>query len=97
MNTKTKHTSGPWKWQRHEMAGGDTLRGKNDVMILDDGSAGGEYDAKINTQGPDARLIAAAPELLEASLAVAKIFRGYSIMAVKILEKAIASATGEDI
>src|ERR1017187_8129925 len=34
--------------------------------IACDGSAGGEYGATIDIAGPDARLIAAAPDLLEA-------------------------------
>lgn len=36
------------------------------AVVCDDGGAGGEYKAVIDINGPDARLIAAAPDLLAA-------------------------------
>jgi hypothetical protein len=55
--TVTQHTPGPWRWH------GGYLVGPGDVLIADDGSAGGEYLPLINTQGANARLIASAPDL----------------------------------
>ena len=59
------HTKGPWKWTQ---AGGGwwVLLGGNGETVCDDGSACGEYNREIDPDGPNARLIAAAPDLLEA-------------------------------
>lgn len=57
------HTPGPWKWE--DQVGYFALIGSNGEEVIDDGSAAGEYPG-MNITCPDARLIAAAPELLEA-------------------------------
>lgn len=62
-----KHTAGPWKWVELEFCGKyHALQDQSGVVICDDGSASGEYSPEIDVNGANARLIAAAPELLEA-------------------------------
>ena len=62
-----KHTPGPWKWVQLDFSGYyHELHDKSGTVICDDGSAQGEYSAQIDVKGANARLIAAAPELLEA-------------------------------
>ena len=67
------HTPGPWGWI--EKNGNAFLIQANDdeakeypglKCIADDGSAYGEYGRKIEPDSADAKLIAAAPDLLEA-------------------------------
>lgn len=63
-----KGTPGPWFWQGdHD---GFFWLGAKDCgpmnAVHDDGSAWGEYAPEIDVDGPDANIIAAAPELLEA-------------------------------
>ena len=55
-------TPGPWKWQPYE-AGGNALVNAAGVRIHSDGSACDEYGPDIDVNGPDANLIAAAPEM----------------------------------
>lgn len=71
----SKHTAGPWEWidrgEWHELVHylpGETFKNSEPryVRIHSDGSAGGEYGPDIDVSGPDARLIAAAPDLLAA-------------------------------
>ena len=100
------HTPGPWRWE--ERNGYDVLVScvegefysngdKQHVEVIDDGSAGGEYSASIDVDGPDARLIAAAPDLLEAlkDLREAINSRGVidTVKALKKTDAAIAKAT----
>ena len=54
------HTPGPWHWDGYHLVN------KIGDVICDDGSAYGEYGPCIDTEGPDARLLAAAPDLLAA-------------------------------
>lgn len=62
-----KHTPGPWKWVELEFCGKyHELQDQFGVVICDDGSASGEYSPEIDVNGANARLIASAPELLEA-------------------------------
>lgn len=64
------HTKGPWVWK--DMGYFYELVGSDGETICDDGSAGGEYGSVIDPTGgsdsdkANARLIAAAPDLLEA-------------------------------
>ena len=102
------HTPGPWAWQ------GDSYKELVSLsnpkicpngaaqypVVIDDGSAAGEYTPMIDVNGPDARLIAAAPDLLEAAQKVLSNKRGeddWLILAVHCQElaAAIAKATGE--
>lgn len=57
------HTPGPWTWINKD--GRDELVGADLTRVHSDGSAArGEYNPCIDVNGPDARLIASAPELL---------------------------------
>jgi hypothetical protein len=59
-------TPGPWKWVE-ERGGVYRLIGADGTVVADDGSAWGEYGGWMNSPDePNARLIAAAPDLLEA-------------------------------
>lgn len=60
----TKHTPGPRKWVDH--GGYFSLEGPTGEMVCDDGSAGGEYSRAVEPDGPNGRLLAAAPDLLAA-------------------------------
>lgn len=76
------HTPGPWRWRGYyllqdvpaqfEVDADEDGKETNPYAtpcgapIACDGSAGGEYGATIDINGPDAKLIAAAPDLLEA-------------------------------
>lgn len=63
-------TQGPWKWHKRKHSNTHFLANESetndDFAIIDDGSAYGEYGAVIDVNGGNAKLIAAAPELLEA-------------------------------
>lgn len=60
------HTPGPWTWKIEGFAG-YKLIAEDGTKVADDGSADGEYGGWMNDPNePNARLIAAAPELLEA-------------------------------
>jgi hypothetical protein len=59
-------TPGPWKWVE-ERGGVYRLIGADGTVVADDGSAWGEYGGWMNSPDePNARLIAIAPDLLEA-------------------------------
>lgn len=76
MSEQAKHTPGPWEWRRidgdyykliHWLAGETFPNGEPSyVEVHSDGSACGEYGPDIDVHGPDAKLIAAAPDLLAA-------------------------------
>ena len=64
------HTPGPWIWNDDFLVGGDGS------YVCDDGSACGEYSRVLDPDSPNARLIAAAPDLLaalKAALAIAPV------------------------
>ncbi len=72
MPSERPWTPGPWEWMfdgsgpcAHLMPVGKLAYVDCDP-IADDGSAGGEYGQTIDHKSPNARLIAAAPELYEA-------------------------------
>jgi hypothetical protein len=60
------HTPGPWEWKKRAGHYYELIASKSGLFIHSDGSACGEYGADIDVGSPDANLIAAAPELLEA-------------------------------
>lgn len=77
MKTETKHTPGPWRWER--------IEGRRKVFMPDDYMLVGNDSQRLGfcasafqaenrvpegVDGQNARLIAAAPELLEAARAV---------------------------
>lgn len=83
-----KHTPGPWEWRGH------WLHGKQDLILWyttdDDG---------VRAKPENARLIAAAPDLLEACQAVVKSAEAnqaaINIPLLDALRAAIAKATAE--
>jgi hypothetical protein len=67
MNMSEQHTPGPWKYQQYD----DEVIAPNVVKLEDDGACGdpdccGSPTYHIHLTPANARLIAAAPELLEA-------------------------------
>lgn len=90
---ETKHMPGPWEWVKRKYY--SDLVGANGVIVISDGSAGGEYRPDLDVTGPDARLIAAAPDLLEAiEVALIYLEDGAPKTAADRLRAAIAKATG---
>ncbi len=72
MSTKQKHTPGPWKIDMsasfdcgYARRSAGIVGADGSIVIAFDPSEG-EYMAALDPDTPDARLIAAAPELLEA-------------------------------
>lgn len=86
-----KHTPGPWRWV--DCGGYHKLETLGGHEIADDGSACGEYGGWMaSPDEPNARLIAAAPDLLNALsvLADAAEARGIPVDAARA---ALARAT----
>jgi hypothetical protein len=91
---KAKHTPGPWKWNE-----------KQDSIFSDNPEWKYSYIAKIATgedirqEHANARLIAAAPELLEAcKLAAASLDAvGVNNATLRIARAAIAKAEGQNL
>jgi hypothetical protein len=88
----TKHTPGPWAvrfYERHETA----------VIKTADGDEVATVDVKCMPDAPaDARLIAAAPDLLEACEAFVVAMdsaHDHIERSIALMEKAIAKAKGE--
>ena len=68
------HTPGPWAW-KIEGFDGYKLIAKDGTKVADDGSADGEYGGWMNDPNePNARLIAAAPDLLDACQLIVNAF-----------------------
>lgn len=91
-----KGTPGPWVWQ--DDGSGYSWLGPVGCGPLEavhhDGSAWGEYSADIDVEGFDAKLIAAAPELLSALQKIVE--SGHILPHLKIESRwAIAKALGE--
>lgn len=57
------HTPGPWKWERRQWWW--ELVSANGTTVMDDGSAYGEYDARLKPDSADAVLVAEAPSMLD--------------------------------
>lgn len=91
-----KGTPGPWFWQ--DDGSGYSWLGPVGCGPLEavhhDGSAWGEYSADIDVEGFDAKLIAAAPELLSVLQKIVE--SGHILPHLKIESQwAIAKALGE--
>lgn len=89
------HTPGPWQWV--DRGGWFALLAANGTRVADDGSAADEYGRKIDPEdkgesGANARLIAAAPELLAA---LVELVESNGEHGLKEARDAIAKATGE--
>lgn len=73
--SKASFTPGPWRWcgryllQDRKDSDGNAITNPYSTPcgypIADDGSSGGEYNATIDTDSPNARLIAACPKMFE--------------------------------
>ena len=85
-----KHTQGPWKYQEESDKHTHIVRAKNDYMIC---------HLSQDTSGiseANARLIASAPELLEAcKKCYSLLFNGIKQDLVKELKQVIAKAEGK--
>ena len=94
---ETKHTPGPWKVFRTNAGELDSITTMNGLRVA------GTVTFYGNNQGEaNARLIAAAPELLEAAVACVNHVRGYhdtlsdgELEVLNLCQAAIAKATGE--
>ena len=95
----SEHTKGPWTWNGGYLisyipdkfsAGGY----QDFEIIADDGSAHGEYSVVLDPDSADARLIAAAPELLEALEMVAADNTAGCLECIDLVMAAIARAKG---
>lgn len=75
---ETKHTPGPWRWAAPHPGQFELVAGIERVMWrgrMDDDGCDSGLMLDIDPNSPDARLIAAAPELLEALLRMEEHFR----------------------
>lgn len=102
---EAKHTPGPWEWENVPGAGIQVrgpYKGSTRLLFSDIWRqfAEREWDAEMEA---NARLIAAAPELLEALQGVLKIERGSSGRIIleswheEVIRNEIAKATGKEI
>jgi hypothetical protein len=87
--TEGQHTPGPWTWERDDSGWADVLVGAGGAVVLD------ADDTVSPVLEDDARLIAAAPDLL-AALEVLLAFEGWDefLRAMKAGRAAIARARG---
>ena len=90
-------SASPWKWVDDY---GEELQDINGDTVIDDGSAGDEYIQTISMNSPDAQLIAAAPEILEALIDTVIFHKKYNLYpnGIKIVNKNISiieKATGK--
>ncbi len=96
---EVKHSLGPWKWVQLEFSGYyHELHDADGNVVCDDGSAQGEYSPQIDVKSENARLIAAAPDLLEALESVLEncLDSDGLAAAYEKARAAIAKAKGED-
>lgn len=90
----SKHTEGPWIYEPSSLAGGRNVNcatGGKVCMAYDYVREGGTDERNAN-----ARLIAAAPELLEAAQAIAKHLWNADGPVYDALRAAIDKATGDE-
>ncbi|WKB52989.1 hypothetical protein [Eleftheria terrae] len=89
----TKHTPGPWHWVEQQGTQMPMLKGANGRVIMDFGDCERYYPTEGN--GPDAdnaRLIAAAPEMLQGLEDMLQHFTSF-LRACEMGEEAIDVAT----
>lgn len=96
----TSHTPGPWKFQQD----GNEPYWSVDMPFTDGSGRYGAYNAMVYTTEEDARLVASAPELLEALIAakgtieylLANSDNGPAENCIEIIASAIAKAEGKE-
>lgn len=78
-------TKGPWKWVLGEDFDYLTANGVDDLCeaIIDDGSANGEYNQTIKGDSPNAKIIASAPEMLEALIGIVEFLPDLKSLPIK--------------
>lgn len=89
--TKPKHTPGPWRVVPSSVKGTGTLRRD----IVSDGTEFSPSFVCAEVLEPDARIIAAAPDLLAALEAATEALEGFGCEDVPHYRAAIAKARGE--
>ena len=101
MSEQAKHTPGPWTLEPSCIRGGDRSRS---LVICGPGRVSGRSPAEHGEDEANARLIAAAPELLQACREALADLEGYlaewetdpALETVQELRAVIAKATGQD-
>lgn len=93
----SKHTKGPW----HVNSRDDTVRSKDSIRIADIDVINGEWGDNCPESQANARLIAAAPELLQACKAALVTMADDDLYercreTFKTVESAIAKAEGKE-
>lgn len=100
------HTPGPWVWLNTSCAAfliaesdlEDAAHAPSCYAIADDGSAHGEYGQIIDPSSPDAILIAAAPDLLDALIDVRRALELANFTGeLAVVDAAIAKAKGDKL
>ena len=100
----SKHTPGPWEWYGPNLLCGGERQSENILNSADDGKSYGMHSALIehhwdgDVAKANARLIAAAPDLLEASKEMLQLIDAICRVegaTVRKARAAIAKATGE--
>lgn len=90
---ETKHTPGPWSWSR------DTMEDRCDITLHSEATGYSILYCCEKPREPNARLMAAAPDLLAAANAAIVLLRTHGLDAGQVgasLEIAIAKATGKN-
>ena len=87
---QTKHTPGPWKWSR------DTMEDRCDITLHSEATGYSILYCCVKPREPNARLMAAAPDLLEALQEFPGFLCGTTVGDVWIerMRAVIAKATG---
>lgn len=83
-----QHTPGPWSVERHPHSGHPLVAGEGEYVVADCGN--GEIETA--SEEANARLIAAAPELLEALISLRDFLRGNGTKSARA-DAAISKAT----
>lgn len=87
---ETKHTPGPWHWSK------DTMENRCDITLEPETSVYPVLYCCVKPREPNANLIAAAPELLEALKAMRMKYGEYACEACDAADAAIAKAIGKN-
>ena len=85
---ETKHTPGPWYWSR------DTMENRCDITLYSEATGYSVLYCCVKPREPNARLMAAAPDMLEALNAMRMKYGEYACEACDAADAAIAKATG---